>query len=35
MAAESARLLLSRVEDRTRRVSSVIYEPALVVRESA
>jgi hypothetical protein len=28
-------LLLSRVEDRSRRVSSVIYEPALVVRESA
>lgn len=35
MAAESARLLLSRVEDRTMRVSSVIYEPALVIRESA
>ena len=35
MAAESARLLLSRVEDRSRRVSSVIYEPALVVRDSA
>ena len=35
MAAESARLLLSRVEDRTMRVSSVIYEPTLVIRESA
>ena len=35
MAAESARLLLSRVEDRTMRPSSVIYEPTLVIRESA
>jgi DNA-binding LacI/PurR family transcriptional regulator len=35
MAAESARLLLSRVEDRTMRVSSVIYEPTLVIRGSA
>jgi DNA-binding LacI/PurR family transcriptional regulator len=35
MAAESARLLLSRVEDASMRVSSVIYEPALVIRESA
>ena len=35
MAADSARLLLSRIEDATMRVSSVIYEPTLVVRESA
>jgi DNA-binding LacI/PurR family transcriptional regulator len=35
MAAESARLLLSHVEDRDLRVSSVIYEPELVVRQSA
>ena len=35
MAAEGARLLLARVEDRTMRVSSVIYEPTLVVRDSA
>jgi DNA-binding LacI/PurR family transcriptional regulator len=35
MAAESARLLLSRVEDRTMRPSSVIYEPTLVIRASA
>ena len=35
MAAESARLLLAWVEDRSMRVSSVIDEPTLVVRESA
>ncbi|MCA2215904.1 LacI family DNA-binding transcriptional regulator [Jidongwangia harbinensis] len=35
MAAESARLLLGHVEDRNLRVSSVIYEPELVVRQSA
>jgi DNA-binding LacI/PurR family transcriptional regulator len=35
MAAEAARLLLSRVEDRTMRPSSVIYEPTLVIRASA
>jgi DNA-binding LacI/PurR family transcriptional regulator len=35
MAAESARLLLQRVEDATMRVSSVIYEPTIVVRRSA
>jgi DNA-binding LacI/PurR family transcriptional regulator len=35
MAAEAARLLLAHVEDRTMRVSSVIYEPALVIRQSA
>jgi DNA-binding LacI/PurR family transcriptional regulator len=35
MAAQSARLLLSRIEDASMRVSSVIYEPALVVRQSA
>jgi DNA-binding LacI/PurR family transcriptional regulator len=35
MAAEAARLLLSRVDDATMRVSSVIYEPTLVIRQSA
>jgi DNA-binding LacI/PurR family transcriptional regulator len=35
MAAESARLLLSRVDNSAMRVSSVIYEPTLVIRESA
>jgi len=35
MAAESARLLLARVDNRDMRVSSVIYEPTLVVRASA
>lgn len=35
MAAESARLLLARVEDPALRVTSVIYEPTLVVRGSA
>ena len=35
MAAESARLLLSRIEDASMRVSSVIYEPTLVIRQSA
>ncbi len=35
MAAESARMLLARVDDPTRRVSSVIYEPVLVHRQSA
>ncbi|GID27343.1 LacI family DNA-binding transcriptional regulator [Paractinoplanes brasiliensis] len=35
MAAEAARLLLARIEDPTMRVSSVIYEPALIKRASA
>ena len=35
MAAEAARLLLARVEDPAMRVSSVIYEPTLVLRGSA
>jgi len=35
MAAESARLLLSRIDDETMRISSVIYEPTLVIRQSA
>ena len=35
MAAESARLLLSRVDNIAMRVSSVIYEPTLVIRQSA
>ncbi|MGK5678043.1 LacI family DNA-binding transcriptional regulator [Actinoplanes sp. URMC 104] len=35
MAAEAARLLLARIEDPTMRVSSVIYEPSLVQRDSA
>ncbi|WP_250007088.1 LacI family DNA-binding transcriptional regulator [Actinoplanes sp. M2I2] len=35
MAAEAARLLLARIEDPDMRVSSVIYEPALVERDSA
>jgi DNA-binding LacI/PurR family transcriptional regulator len=35
MAAESAKLLLSRIEDATMRISSVIYEPTLVIRQSA
>ncbi len=35
MAAEAARLLLARVEDPEMRVSSVIYEPALVRRRTA
>jgi DNA-binding LacI/PurR family transcriptional regulator len=35
MAAEAARLLLARIEDPAMRVSSVIYEPVLVERESA
>jgi DNA-binding LacI/PurR family transcriptional regulator len=35
MAAEAARLLLARIEDPGMRVSSVIYEPALVLRQSA
>jgi DNA-binding LacI/PurR family transcriptional regulator len=35
MAAEAARLLLAHIEDPTGRVSSVIYEPELVVRQSA
>jgi DNA-binding LacI/PurR family transcriptional regulator len=34
MAAESARLLLARVEDPRLRVTSVIYEPVLVERQS-
>jgi DNA-binding LacI/PurR family transcriptional regulator len=35
MAAQAARLLLARIEDATMRVASVIYEPTLVVRQSA
>jgi DNA-binding LacI/PurR family transcriptional regulator len=35
MAAEAARLLLSRVDDPAMRVSAVIYEPTLVLRQSA
>ncbi|WP_306215571.1 LacI family DNA-binding transcriptional regulator [Actinoplanes sp. RD1] len=35
MAAEAAQLLLARLEDATMRPSSVIYEPALIVRGSA
>jgi DNA-binding LacI/PurR family transcriptional regulator len=35
MAAEAARLLLARIEDPQMRVSSVIYEPTLVLRQSA
>ncbi|GAA0810365.1 LacI family DNA-binding transcriptional regulator [Spirilliplanes yamanashiensis] len=35
MAAESARLLLARIDDPSQRVTSVIYEPTLVVRGSA
>jgi DNA-binding LacI/PurR family transcriptional regulator len=35
MAAEAARLLLARIDDPAMRVSSVIYEPALVLRKSA
>ncbi|MBM2621576.1 LacI family DNA-binding transcriptional regulator [Actinoplanes sp. LDG1-06] len=35
MAAEAARLLLARIEDPAMRVSSVIYEPALIERDSA
>jgi len=35
MAAEAARLLMTRIDDETMRVSSVIYEPTLVLRQSA
>jgi DNA-binding LacI/PurR family transcriptional regulator len=35
MAAESARLLLARIEDQSQRVASVIYEPTLITRQSA
>ena len=35
MAAEMARLLLSHVEEPERRVTSVIFEPTLVIRQSA
>ncbi|WP_433256878.1 LacI family DNA-binding transcriptional regulator [Streptosporangium sp. CA-135522] len=35
MAAEMARLLLSRIEQPDRQVTSVIFEPTLVVRQSA
>ena len=35
MAAEAARLLLTRIDDVEMRVSSVIYEPTLVIRQSA
>jgi DNA-binding LacI/PurR family transcriptional regulator len=34
MAADAAKLLLSRIEDATMRVSAVIYEPTLVIRQS-
>jgi DNA-binding LacI/PurR family transcriptional regulator len=35
MAAEAARLLLANIDDPDGRVSSVIYEPALIHRQSA
>jgi DNA-binding LacI/PurR family transcriptional regulator len=35
MAAEAATMLLAHIEDRALRVSSVIYEPTLVIRQSA
>jgi DNA-binding LacI/PurR family transcriptional regulator len=35
MAAEMTRLLLAHIEDPDRRITSVIFEPTLVVRESA
>ena len=35
MAAEAARLLMTRIDDEAMRVSSVIYEPTLVLRQSA
>jgi DNA-binding LacI/PurR family transcriptional regulator len=35
MAAEAARLLLARIDDPEMRISSVIYEPTLVRRQSA
>lgn len=35
MAAEMVRLLLSRIEDPDQRVSSVIFDPTMVVRDSA
>jgi DNA-binding LacI/PurR family transcriptional regulator len=35
MAAEAARLLLARVENPTAPVASIIYEPTLVVRQTA
>jgi DNA-binding LacI/PurR family transcriptional regulator len=35
MAAEAARLLLTRIDDPDGRVSSVIYEPTLIQRQSA
>lgn len=35
MAGEMARLLLAHIDDRTRPVSSVIFEPELVARQSA
>jgi DNA-binding LacI/PurR family transcriptional regulator len=35
MAAEAARLLLARIDDPEMRISSVIYEPTLVQRQSA
>ncbi|MEV8506226.1 LacI family DNA-binding transcriptional regulator [Actinoplanes sp. NPDC051475] len=35
MAAEAARLLMTRIDDPGMRVSSVIYEPSLVLRRSA
>jgi DNA-binding LacI/PurR family transcriptional regulator len=35
MAAESARLLLARIDDPSLRAASVIFEPALVIRQSA
>lgn len=35
MAAEMARVLLARIEDAARPVTSIIFEPALVIRQSA
>ncbi len=35
MAGELTRMLLARVEDPARSVTSVIFEPTLVVRQSA
>ena len=34
MAAEAAQLLLARVDDPALRVTSVIFEPTLIVRDS-
>nr|WP_089293699.1 LacI family DNA-binding transcriptional regulator [Actinoplanes regularis] len=35
MAAEAAKLLLARIDDPAARISSVIYEPTLIARQSA